>query len=86
MTTSTATEMTPATAKLFKELCEDACNWAGFPMIDVNASTRGNLTDLKKMGLITTFKDDGILWADFTEAGKAKAKEMHGIDIAAFYC
>ena len=68
--------MTPNTEKLFKELADDAGNWSGTPLLDITAAQRGNLTDLKKLGLITTFKSDGWDFVDFTDAGKALAAEM----------
>jgi len=68
--------MTPNTEKLFKELAEDAANWSGTPLLDITAAQRGNLTDLKKLGLVTTWRDEGCDWVDFTDAGKALAAEM----------
>lgn len=41
---------------------------------------RGNLTQLKRAGLITTFVDEGNTWIDFTDAGKAYAKE-NGVEL-----
>ena len=65
---------------LFIALASDADNWSGQPLIDITKEQRGNLSDLKKKGLITTFRDDGCDWADFTDDGIALAAE-HGISI-----
>lgn len=78
----TAPDLTPASEALFLELARDAGNWGGTPLLDGNVSTdaasRGNLTDLKVKGLITTFRDEGCTWVDFTRAGKQLAAS-HGI-------
>jgi hypothetical protein len=70
------TPMTPATQKLFEMLCLDAPNWSGSPLIggnfDFGKAERGNLSDLKKRGLVTS---DGE-YVDFTEAGIALAREL----------
>jgi hypothetical protein len=75
---------TPASLELFLSLANDAANWSGIPLLGGNVATdkqlRGNLTDLKKKGLLTTFKDEGEIWVHFTEAGKALAAE-HGISL-----
>lgn len=42
---------------------------------------RGNLTQLKRAGLITTFADEGCTWITFTPAGVALAA-AHGITVA----
>jgi hypothetical protein len=41
---------------------------------------RGNLTQLKKAGLITTDIEEGHTWLFFTDAGKALAAK-HGIKL-----
>lgn len=78
------TQITETSLALFLEYAEDACNWNGQPLVGGNVSSgpaeRGNLTQLKVAGLIETFKDEGHLWLDFTDAGKALAAE-HGITI-----
>ena len=45
-----------------------------------NKEERGNLTQLKKAGLITTFASDGDTWIAFTAVGKEFAKTL-GIEI-----
>jgi hypothetical protein len=72
-------ELTPDSLDLFLGLAEDASNWSGTPLVTVSAGQRGNLTHLKKLGLIETFVDEGCTFAIFTDAGKALAVE-HGID------
>ena len=66
-------QLTAASAALFMRFAHDAGNWNGMPLLDVSAAERGNLTDLKKNGLLTTFRDEGCDWVQFTEAGKAFA-------------
>ena len=73
--------ITDASLALFKEFAEDAANWNGEPLVggnvQVTAETRGNLTQIKKAGLVTTDKDeDGNLWLQFTPTGVALAAEM----------
>lgn len=65
----TADDLTPASLALFRELAGWAGDWSGTPLVDLTASQRGNLTDLKRNGLLTTFDDDGCLFAMFTQAG-----------------
>ena len=74
------TTLTAASQSLFITLASDAGNWGGQPLVDISTSQRGNLTDLKKNGLLTTFRYEGCDFADFTTAGKALAAE-HGINI-----
>lgn len=72
--------LTAASQSLFIALASDANNWSGQPLVDISTSQRGNLTDLKKNGLLTTFRYEGCDFADFTDAGKALAAD-HGIKI-----
>lgn len=76
----TNTELTPASLALFLAYANDAGNWSGTPLIGGNVGgkkeERGNLTDLKRKGLITTFRDEGCDWLSFTEAGIAFAAEQ----------
>lgn len=74
------TNISKDSLNLFIALASDADNWSGQPLIDITKEQRGNLSDLKKKGLITTFRDDGCDWADFTDEGIALAAE-HGISI-----
>lgn len=77
--------ITEASRALFVAYADDAGNWSGFPMVGGNVGgskeDRGNLTQLKKAGLITTWTDEGLTWISFTESGKAFAKEC-GIDLS----
>lgn len=85
MTASTpTTNMTPASLALFLSLAEDAPNWSGSPLVTVSPGERGNLTHLKKLGLIETFEDEGCSFAVFTKTGVALAVE-HGFD-AEYLC
>ena len=72
--------LTQDSLNLFIALAEDAANWMGQPLIDITKEQRGNLTDLKKKNLLTTFSSEGWEWADFTDEGIAFAAE-HNIEI-----
>ena len=87
MTTASQPEtiLTPKSHDLFMAFAEDADNWSGTPHVGcnvgLNAETRGNLTHLKKAGLIyTTVCSEGQLWLSFTDAGKEYAAR-HGITL-----
>lgn len=83
MNTETA-NITETSLALFLAYAKDACNWNGQPMVGGNVGgskeDRGNLTQLKRAGLVTTESDDGCLWLQFTPAGVALAAS-HGIDV-----
>lgn len=80
--------LTPASLALFLAYAKDAANWSGTPLVGVDGNVsgsaeaaraeRGNLTQLKRAGLITTFRDRGDEFIDFTEEGCAFARS-HGI-------
>ena len=80
----TMMEITPASKALFIAFAKDAGNWGGTPLVGGNVSItkeeRGNLTHLKKLGLVTTYEAHervGILvWLEFTEAGERYANEL----------
>lgn len=76
--------MTPASFALFIAYAKDAGNWSGQPLVGGNVkqdmAANGNLTDLKKAGLITTFNSDGDMWIKFTASGRAFAAQ-YGIDV-----
>ena len=76
------TQLTPASLALFKSLADDAPNWSGTPPCWVSAADRGNLTDLKKKGLLETMVDErGDAFAFFSRAGVALAAEL-GFDLS----
>lgn len=76
--------ITQQSLALFLDYAHDAGNWSGTPLVGGNvggtAEDRGNLTQLKRAGLITTAREDGSTWLFFTDEGKALAAE-HGINI-----
>lgn len=78
--------LTDASIALFLRLADDAGNWGGTPMIGEGSNVattkeeRGNLTQLKRAGLITTFKDDGNDFVAFTPAGVEYAAK-NNIDV-----
>lgn len=65
--------LTPASQALFLAYAKDAANWSGTPLVGGNVGFSkqdcGNLTDLKKHGLLDTFESDGESWVRFTNAG-----------------
>ena len=77
-------DFTEASEALFRELAADAVNWNGEPLLGGNvrmdAKLRGNVTHLKKLGLITTFVDEGDTWVIFADSGKSAASDF-GITI-----
>lgn len=75
-----AINLTAESLELFIEIASDAGNWNGQPIINISKEQRGNLSDLKKKGLLATFSDEGCDWADFTPEGKSLA-QIYGINI-----
>ncbi len=77
-------EITEQSLKLFLAYARDAGNWSGNPLVGGNVGgskeDRGNLTQLKRAGLITTCTDGGLAWIAFTQTGKALALQ-HGIEV-----
>lgn len=93
--------ITPASLVLFLELANDAGNWSGHPLFGGNVgdspAARGNLTQLKQAGLVTTQEEEDsgrcmttgrklrpTVWVTFTPAGRALAAQ-HGVDVAQWY-
>ena len=76
--------ITQDSLKVFLAYANDAGNWSGVPLVGGNVGgskqERGNLTQLKQAGLITTQSEDGDTWIYFTDAGKKLAAE-HGIEV-----
>jgi hypothetical protein len=76
--------ITETSLKVFLAYADDAGNWNGTPLVGGNVggdkAERGNLTQLKVAGLITTDIEEGNTWLFFTDAGKALAAQ-HGITI-----
>lgn len=80
-------ELTGESLALFVAFAKDSGNWGGMPMIGGNVGTkesakrdRGNITDLKRKGLITTCRDEGCDFVCFTQLGIEFAKQI-GITI-----
>jgi len=80
---NTTTTLTPASHEAFMAYAKDADNWGGNPLVGGNVGggreERGNLTDLKRKGLIETFEDDRCTFVHFTQAGRAYA-EANGVN------
>ena len=75
--------ITPTSKAVFLAYAADAGNWSGMPLVGGNVggtqAERGNLTQLKKAGLILTQVDGRDVWIIFTDVGKRLAKAF-GID------
>jgi hypothetical protein len=90
--------ITPESLRVFLAYAKDADNWSGMPLIGYGGNValsreaaraeRGNLTQLKQAGLITTETDQGpcgpCVWMRFTPAGIKLAAE-HGVDLSYHY-
>ena len=79
------TKLTPASTELFKELAEDA-DASGVSLyvggVASSVSRNGNLTDLKKKGLITADKVRyGGAWVYFTPEGREFASSEFSIEL-----
>jgi hypothetical protein len=74
-----APNITDASLALFIKYAKDADNWSGTPCVGGNVGG-GNLTQLKKAGMITTFVSDGATFVQFTDSGKALAL-THGVSL-----
>ena len=77
--------VTDKSLALFLEYARDAGNWNGTPLVCGSKENRGNLTQLKRAGLVVTEFDshDKNTWLMFTQAGRDLARE-HGITIEQF--
>lgn len=71
-------QITDRSLALFLSLANDAAEWGGNPLINGTKEEAGNLIQLKRAGLLSTFTSDGSTFVQFTEAGKALAAE-HGV-------
>jgi hypothetical protein len=73
-------QVTERSKALFMKYAEDAGNWNGQPLVGGNVpdtkEDRGNLTQLKRAGLITTDTDEGCIWLNFTPAGVKYARTL----------
>jgi hypothetical protein len=59
--------LTAASRALLDAFWADRDNWAGNPLVDITSSQRGNLTDLKVKGYLTTFEyEPGFHFVEFT--------------------
>lgn len=76
--------LTIATQNLFRALVMDAPNWNGSPLFDGSKEERGNLTHLKKEGLVISFVSDGDVWVHFTQKGVDLARSLYGVDLAGY--
>lgn len=80
----TSPAVTDRSLSLFLAYARDAANWSGTPCVGGNVGgtreDQGNLTQLKRAGLLTTFESDGSTFVQFTDAGRALARS-HGVEI-----
>jgi hypothetical protein len=74
--------ITKKSLQVFLSYANDASNWNGQPLVGGNVGgskeDRGNITQLKRAGFITTEIDDGCTWMQFTKSGRDLAL-IHGI-------
>ncbi len=82
--------LTNRSLQLFLAYARDAGNWSGNPLIGGNVGgskeDRGNITQLKRAGLITTSEHErGLAYISFTAEGIALAAQ-HGIEMALAKC
>jgi predicted transcriptional regulator len=80
-------ELTTASLETFLTYARDAGNWTDTPLVSDGNITctkemRGNLTDLKKKGLIRIDDDGEYKYVVFTKAGSELAAQ-HGIEVQA---
>jgi len=79
-------DITARSLDLFLRYARDAGNWGGKPWVGGNVGgsreDSGNLTQLKRAGLVTTGIDDGSVYVNFTPAGRELATR-HGVEIPA---
>jgi hypothetical protein len=72
--------LTERSIALFAAYARDAGNWSGTPLVGGNVGgskeDRGNLTQLKQAGIITTFNDGGDTFLSFTDSGIAYAASL----------
>ena len=78
-------DITDESKRVFEMYARDAGNWSGTPLVGGNVGgskeERGNLTHLKRLGLIFTEVDEGNVWIYFTSKGVEYAKSL-GINIS----
>lgn len=83
----TQVNITEKSKALFIAYAKDAGNWSGQPLVGGNVGgskeDRGNLTQLKQAGLITTQFAEGCTWLQFTVAGREYAASL-GINLDAW--
>ena len=80
-------ELTAASLETFLVYARDAGNWSDTPLVSDGNITctkemRGNLTDLKRKGLILIGDDGDGKFVVFTKAGSELAAQ-HGIEVKA---
>ena len=83
----TTAELTAASLDTFLTYARDAGNWSHTPLVSDGNITctkemRGNLTDLKRKGLIIIGDDGDGKFVMFTKSGSELAAQ-HGIEVKA---
>ena len=59
------TKLTADSLSLLLTLIRDSGNWSNSPLVDLSAAEKGNLTHLKKAGLVRTSRSDGCDFITF---------------------
>jgi len=73
-------KITEQSKQVFIAYWNDRGNWSDTPLVGGNVGggkkERGNLTQLKRAGLIVTWVDEGLTWLEFTGLGKVFAQDL----------
>jgi hypothetical protein len=83
---ATIANLTPATRDLFSDLWNARHDWNGMPLFEGGKTERGNLTHLKKLGLVTSTVDEGCTFVMFTEAGREAGAALDAAKVAPIAC
>ena len=77
--------LTADSLRVFMKYATEAGEWNGVPLLEGDNAERGNVSDLKKKGLIVTTVDSdkgakggALTWISFTDLGREFA-EFHGV-------
>lgn len=71
----TTIELTEASLALLLAFVRDSGNWSNMPLLDITKEQRGNLSDLKRKGLLTTCRDEGCEFVSFEFANGTRVTD-----------
>lgn len=72
----TQVQITADSLKVFKRHWDMRKDWFGTPLLEITKEERGNLTQLKRAGLLDTFRDEHCDFVSFTDAGEAFGAQL----------